>query len=73
VIHANIIDGIAEEDRGEITRALMGLEPAPPVPPKLQGARLPPIGVPVRTLKGAPLGDAMRSLTGAIPGGAPVR
>lgn len=70
MIHASIIDGIPEESRGELTHALMGTTAPPVVPKRLEGARMPPVGVPVRTLPGMPVGEAIKQITGVMPRGA---
>lgn len=72
MIHANIIEGVPDEKRDEITRALMGLE-TPAVPAKLAGARMPPIGVPVRKLSGVAPNVAIAALKQAMPGGGGAR
>lgn len=69
MIHATIIDTIPEDSRGEITHALMGTTPAPQLPAAMVGARLPPVGVPVRTLPKGNLRQSMGELTAALPKG----
>lgn len=71
MIHATIIDTIPEDARGDITHALMGTTAPPAVPAKLQGARMPPVGVPVRQLPKGNLAQTMRELGAALPGGKP--
>lgn len=70
MIHATIIDNVPEESRGEITHALMGTTPNPVAPARLEGARMPPVGVPVRKLPRGNLAGSMAALRGRLPGGA---
>lgn len=68
MIHARIVESIPEENRGAITRALMGLVEAPAIPSRMQGARMPPIGKRVRELPRGNLRATMQQLAGIVPG-----
>lgn len=68
MIHAYVVESIPAENRGAITRALMGSEPTPAVPTAMRGARMPPIGVRVRELPKGNLSATLQQLRGVIPG-----